>query len=502
MSSRREFLIHGAIGAGFIAANLKGVAAFAATQPPVRRSLPGMAWNDPVIAAFRDAVGVLKGRPPTQKISWEGLAWIHGTDPDNFHYCPHGDWYFLPWHRAFVTMYERIVRSITGMSDFAMPFWDWTANPTLPDVFVEKLTPDGKANWLNVSDQGWERSWPASDPIPAEIAGPKVLQQILTTAGYENFGTSRNPAQKNIDPSWVPKGGGAQGVLEGRAHNLIHNAIGGWMPSASSPRDPIFFMHHTNIDRIWALWNQKFTNSPDPLWNGMVFANNFLNTDQSYWSPKVSDLLIPEMLGYSYGLQPPVRTLPPRTFQLDQKLRAVFSLPADRLLNSAGVTTVSVANNGVASASAPLAISIPVPATALKTVRHREPRVSGMELMDFARAEEVSASGTRALAFLREVKITNPKATLFRVFVDAPNVSAATPISDAHYVGTFGVLGHNRHGADPMHPSFVLDLTDALGGSAPADRIVLQIVPVGSDGGAEAAGTAAPARVEVSFIAN
>jgi tyrosinase len=499
---RRKFLLQGAVGAGFVASGFGSVAAFAATQPPTRRSLQSLAWNDPILSAYRDAVGVLKQRPAAQKLSWEGLATIHGTDPDNFHFCPHGDWFFLPWHRAFVVMYERVIRSITGMNDFAMPFWDWTDNPLLPEVFLDKQTPDGKPNWLCVTEAGWERTWPRAKPMPPEIVGPKVLQKILTTAGYENFGTSRNPKQNTTDPSWVPMGGGTQGTLEGTSHNLVHNNIGGWMPSASSPRDPIFFMHHGNIDRIWALWNQKYLNSDDPLWTNMRFTNHFLNVDESPWSPQVSELFVPEALGYSYGLPPQAQNLPPRTLQLDRQLKALFSIPTNQLLNSSKVKTVSVENVVAATSSTPLAVEIPVPPSVLQPVRRRPPAASGTEIMDFAFLQEFSSSGVRALAFLRDVAITIPRATMFRVFVDAPSVSSATPISDPHYVGTFGVLEHKHHMGHAMTPSFVLDLTEALGGGAPADKIVLQIVPVDSSGDAPAQGTATPARIEVSFISN
>jgi len=136
---------------------------------------------------------------------------------------------------------------LTKNNDFALPFWDWTANPTMPDVFLSPTTPDGKKNWLFVNDQDfgqtWRRTWPAGKPMPRHIVGRSVLRDILDSTDYEEFGTSRPPGQNNLDPSWVLKRTGAQGILEATPHNLVHNNIGGWMPSALSPRDPIFFMH-------------------------------------------------------------------------------------------------------------------------------------------------------------------------------------------------------------------------------------------------------------------
>jgi len=502
MTTRRDVLLHGAIGAGVIASGVSGVAALAAAAVPQRRSLQGMAWNDPIVSTYRDAVGIMKQKAPTDKFSWTALSSIHGTDPDTYHYCPHGDWYFLPWHRAFTAMYERVVRKLTHNDAFAMPYWDWTANPLMPEVFLNPKTPDGKTNWLCVTDKGWTRTWPPKKPMPAENVGPAVLQKILSAPSYEVFGTSRNPKQNNLDPSWVPMGGGRQGVLEGNAHNMVHNDIGGWMPTASSSRDPIFFMHHGNIDRIWAVWNKTHPNSTDPLWTGMTFTNNFLNVDGSFWSPKVSDLYVPEKLGYTYGLGAPMAA-PPTVVALTNKLSALFALPEAATRKPAGIDTVTVANTKTARAGQPLDVAIPVPAAALNAVRRRPAAKGGAELLTLGGQAE-AAGGTHALVFLRDVQITNPHATMFRVFVDSPGVSERTPITDPHYVGTFGVFHAGQHMGHHSPPSFAIDLTDVLqrthgpaGGS-----IRLQLVAVTNDGAPGAGGTATPAAIEVSFIAN
>jgi tyrosinase len=174
--SRRSVLLQGGVfGAGVIAASMPGLEALAQGQPPERRSLEGLAWNDPIVATYRDGVGILKQKASNEKLSWAGLSTIHGTDPDTYHFCPHGNWYFLPWHRAFVLTYERIIRDVTKNKDFAMPFWDWTANPTMPQVFLTPKTPDGKTNWLFVNDkdfgQTWKRTWPKNKPMPADQVG-------------------------------------------------------------------------------------------------------------------------------------------------------------------------------------------------------------------------------------------------------------------------------------------------------------------------------------------
>lgn len=510
-TTRRTVLLQGgAIGAGLIAANVPAVRALAATKtPPVRRSLQGLAWNDPIVATYRDAVGIMKQKPANDKFNWVQLANFHGNISTGFRYCPHGDWYFLPWHRAYTAMYERIVRSLTKNQDFAMPYWDWTASPTMPEVFLPEKTPDGKTNWLCVNEDGRKRTWPPTQPMPANIVGPAVLNTILNASPYEVFGTSRPAGQNSLDPSWITGGGGVQGTLEATPHNQVHNNIGGWMPTAASPRDPIFFMHHGNIDRIWALWNLKHQNSTDPLWTDMPFKENFLNPDGSFWSPKVSDLYVPEKLGYSYGFtQTPVVAASARTMTLERSLNAVLGAKAASDVKAGKVETAVVENNKSATPGAALALKIEVPQAALQGVVRSAPVGSGFDTMDFAAAREASARGSRALAILRNVAITDPSTTTIQIYLGDEPVPADASPSDRRYVGSFAMLDHGGGGngvhGDHELPSFVLDLTDALQkvyGSAGtiSGTIGLQLV-VSNETGSGKAGSVTPQRVEVVLV--
>lgn len=511
--TKRQVLLHGGIiGAGIVASNLTGMAALAAGTPPTRRTLQGLAWNDPIVATYRDAVGMMKAMKDAEQYSWARLATIHGTDPNTYHFCPHGNWYFLPWHRAYTAMYERIVRKLTKNDDFAMPFWDWTANPVMPEVFTQAKTPDGKPNPLFVSDSGWARTWPAKKPMPAENVGPAVLTKILAPTEYEDFGTSRPEGQNSLAPSWITTGTGSQDELEGNAHNNVHNNIGGWMPSASSPRDPIFFMHHCNIDRIWAVWNLHNKNSTESLWTGMPFTDNFLDVEHGgFWSPKVSELFVPEDLGYTYGLRSVAvasEALAPNVLALRSKLTTLFALPGVANSSTAGITTVVAANTMTAKPGQPLSVPVTVPVEALKAIGARPVIGSGMAMMDFAASQDQSAAGVHALGFIRDVVVTNPESTMFRVFIDMDGLTDATPITDPHYVGTFGIFHHGAHAGHeghPVAPSFAVNLTDAIqrvygGGNPASGQIRVQILPVPAGNATAATGTATPGRVEIAFV--
>ena len=505
-TTRRSVLVQGAvIGAGVISSEVSGISALGQTKTPLRRTLQGLAWNDPIVETYRDGVGIMKNLAASKKFNWVAMSEIHGDLQNGYHFCPHGDWYFLPWHRAFVVMYERVIRHLTNNADFAMPFWDWTANAHMPEIFLSRTTPDGKKNWLFVDEEGQRRTWPAARPMPASIVGPTVLARILKDSPFEIFGTSRPDGQDNLDPSWVVGGGGVEGTLEARPHNQVHNNIGGWMPTPASPRDPIFFMHHSNIDRIWAMWNVHHSNSKDPLWTNMAFTKNFLNVDGTPWSPKVSDLYVPEELGYTYGLHAVVAsavTAGPRTMALDEKLRSVIPGGAANLGPTAGVTTVTVENQKTATPAEPLSLSLQLPRNALEAVAHRPALPSGVDALNFSNALETAASGPRVLAFLRQVEITDPSTTAVRVFLNAEQLSADTPDDDPHFVGSFAVLEHGA--AHHALPSFVLDLSETIqrlygSGEHEVQEIRLQLVPVGAGEGGKP-GTVTPKRLEVSVV--
>jgi len=166
-TSRRDVLVQGAvIGAGVIAANMTGMEGWAQgapAAPKLRRSLHGMALNDPILQTWRDGVRLLKAA--SGSVSWASFAAIHGDD-NGFHLCPHGNWYFLPWHRAYLLMYERAVRLLTGNNDFALPYWDWTLDRQMPQAFTDE-TFNGQPNPLFEQ----QRDATPTDPLGDSVVG-------------------------------------------------------------------------------------------------------------------------------------------------------------------------------------------------------------------------------------------------------------------------------------------------------------------------------------------
>jgi tyrosinase len=509
--SRRTVMIQGGvIGAGIIASNVAGLDALAQGQPPLRRSLHGMALNDPILDAWREGVGKLKAAT-TGNLTWKKFAETHGN-ASAFNLCPHGNWYFLPWHRAYLLMYEEAVRKLTGHYEFALPYWDWTQDRQMPEAYVQQ-TFAGNPNPLFES----QRDASPTDSLSDEIVGPAVVSQVLGETPFETFGTSRPAGQNNLDQHWInDEFSGIQGTLEGNPHNNVHNFVGGIMASAQSSLDPIFMVHHCNIDRIWWLWNQGGkTDSPDPLWKDMNFHNNFFDANGNQISRKVSDLLVPEPLGYTYATPSLAHAFSaaaaaPAVVASDEKLRSLYGAATPAAASSAGVPTYAAANTQQATGAQHLNIPVKVDPAVLKTVAHRAPVPSGAAAaFGIESTRSALASGPRAICFIRDVASTDHQQTLYRVFLSCDYLTPQTPTTDRHYVGTFGFFGgQHNHGAssgDGRKPSIAVDLTQAVqnvyGSQAdPSGEIRVQIQPVPVRPKVEKVGTATPARVEVVVV--
>lgn len=260
--------------------------------PFVRRDVWSGAtpWNDHT-EAYARAVRLMQSRDPADPTSWAYQVAIHGTYTKPFlptwNKCQHQSWYFLPWHRMYVYFFERIVRaavlSLGGPEDFALPYWNYErpfpAN-TLPAAFREPALPDGTDNPLYLPSR---RS-------TAMMSGFQLGARTVSTAtAMSATAFSADPALSKTSfggGAVAPKQfAGALGALELQPHNPVHSSVGG--PTAASctggymsavtcaANDPIFFLHHANIDRLWDAWLAQGggrANPTDPAWLGQAFS--------------------------------------------------------------------------------------------------------------------------------------------------------------------------------------------------------------------------------------
>lgn len=227
---------------------------------------PGQ-WNDTVLA-YANAVQIMKdrdGKTPPDPTSWEYQAARHATGPPGIvpprgtaEQCQHSSWFFLPWHRMYLYYFERIVRKAVaeavGPSDFALPYWNYSngfPRNTLPHPFREPHKEDGTANPLFVAAPSRYGRVNDGAPLDDLITRTKEAMEASRFA-------DRIPGFGGVEGASRAHFGNTPGLVERTPHNTIHREVGrngGWMGNpATAAIDPVFWLHHANIDRLWNKW--------------------------------------------------------------------------------------------------------------------------------------------------------------------------------------------------------------------------------------------------------
>ena len=139
---------------------------------------------------------------------------------------------FLTWHRHFLLRIEQALRSIDAR--VTLPFWDWTRSDSrnLDDGVWESFF-GGRANSGGNFDH-WDYTRSPSSPGDTLQTLDNVISE-LQTGSYQAFRALENS----------------------ESHIRGHTWTGGTMSSMASPGDPLFYFHHCNIDRLWAIWQRN-----------------------------------------------------------------------------------------------------------------------------------------------------------------------------------------------------------------------------------------------------
>src|SRR4029077_3485278 len=169
--------------------------------------------NDPDLAAMRRADAAMKDLPQSDPRNWISFADIHRN------FCAHGSGYFLPCRRAYILSFERICRQLSGKRDFALPYWNWTADRAFPAHFS---TGDRNSNPLNHPRPGVASGLRLTD----DMVGAGVIASIMRSPDFDAFGNTRARGQSNTTAQWQRRSGSST-ELEFNPHNSVHQEIGG-----------------------------------------------------------------------------------------------------------------------------------------------------------------------------------------------------------------------------------------------------------------------------------
>ncbi|SMQ51023.1 unnamed protein product [Zymoseptoria tritici ST99CH_3D7] len=183
---------------------------------------------------------------------------------------------FLAWHRLFIHHYEQTLKSACGFKG-QLPYWDWTldwddlSSSPVWDV-VYGFGGDGSAegevvlqNGRCVTDGPFANSIRAYKAIRGE--GDHVAHEVsfdphCLSRGFKND-SLLDTLQSLVSPSSVQEVLAQSNyeaffeAFETGAHNAIPQFISGDFLSFGAPNDPVFWLHHTQVDRLWWLWQQQ-----------------------------------------------------------------------------------------------------------------------------------------------------------------------------------------------------------------------------------------------------
>jgi tyrosinase len=475
---RREFIA----GAG--GAALAGVASpesvFAQPAPAqpqfaMRRAVGTMQPNDPALQSYIRAVERMRALPANNPFNWNNVAQIHVRS------CPHSNWFFLPWHRAYLVTFERICRMMSGDPNFTLPYWDWTAQPRLPPAFASATLGNRRNPLFDTT-----RTIRANQTLRQSTVGQAIITRILNERNFDNFGSTRPNGQNNLEARWLGTRGQTT-MLEGIPHNTTHAAIGGDMGDMISPRDPVFWLHHCNVDRLWALWNARGGRNPaSQLWSAFRFNNIFPLPQQNraMWNVGVSDVLDHRAFGYTYPDLPARRDggiAQARNEEDEDNKAAEMPEPAPRVLASetaGGSAGGTVGLNRVLSTSLTLAPTAPL--GELRELEEEDERKGSDNDQPLRNAPR--RQGSRVFSVLENITATRGNGTIVNVFLNHPNPTAETPETDPHFVGTFGLFGLQSH-ASHEGVNMQVEISQAVArlrrlNRVTGNRIDLQVVPV------------------------
>ena len=250
---------------------------------PVRRDISSLAATDPIIVAYETAITAMKALDtsnPGDRRSWANQAQIHND------FCPHHNWLFLPWHRVYLRYFEDIIRKMSGNESFALPYWNWIANPVVPGVFQNSSSP------LYLP--------PANRPggntlLNSAIFNATNVDHILDETNFLLFASGALGAGADQTDSV------SQGPLEAGPHNSVHATLGGFMGGYHSPLDPVFWTHHNMIDLLWVNWNitRGNPNTNDTAWVNRQFTE-FCDRDGNPVNATVLESILYPYFTYRY----------------------------------------------------------------------------------------------------------------------------------------------------------------------------------------------------------
>ncbi|KDQ13278.1 hypothetical protein BOTBODRAFT_33608 [Botryobasidium botryosum FD-172 SS1] len=219
--------------------------------------------------------GATPGLPPLDKNSsrYDDVVYTHMDANEKVHFTGR----FYPFHRYFVHTVEDILQKKCQYKGY-IPYWDWTLGDyadikNSPIFSADPVVglgafPDASTNFTLTTGafRNWVRKYPIAHPIQRNYTLQPFKQQIFPWSFNlpdKRANETQTPAEwQSIVTGYVGNFTAFQGAVDGvRAegvHASTHRSLGGDVADPSwSPNDPLFFLVHAQLDRLWATWQKQ-----------------------------------------------------------------------------------------------------------------------------------------------------------------------------------------------------------------------------------------------------
>lgn len=280
------------------------------------KTIPGN--NDKGVSLYDETVAIHAGAMTFDPMQLGGQVMLPqdtpSTGPATGSDAAHEHGGFLPWHREYLSRFEKALQSVNP--NVTLPYWDWADPRSVNVIFDPNFLgtngsgstliieyPDGRPTVRldggpvvsgNFSEaNGWTIIPDLHSNIAtAETLGTSLVRYLPAPDAPPGFGFPLDQAQTNRivqSPDYATFRRFVEGEITIDAngtesecrnfpcnHNLVHGLVGGSVPNPNpnetdrrvltfgtmsntpgSPNDPVFWLLHTNVDRLWAEWQNN-----------------------------------------------------------------------------------------------------------------------------------------------------------------------------------------------------------------------------------------------------
>jgi hypothetical protein len=364
--------------------------------------------------------------------------------------CQHGNLFFLPWHRIYLHFFERTLRKQSGYPDFALPYWNYYDNYVAASKGI---------------------------CLPSLVRGKTAgtLFNEYRTPGLNEYSTFMDPSSADASKAFdYPDFTNFSNQLQNQPHGAMHCATGsdctmpdiGFVPIAGL--DPIFYMHHANIDRLWQCWMVRKANG-HPI--DLAWAKANLGMPDSWYEK-------------SYAFVDENGNKVTRT--VADVFNGTITVNYDNLRNCDAKPVVSaqalVSQPRVLTS--PLKIGTPMGTQKAVTLGNSSVDVP-LQAVSAPKAENLEASQApreagQSYLILENVALTGSPALTYKILLS----SKAAP-KKSSYISTFsyfglGPVGHHEHDGSPDSlGTLTYKVTSNLAelGITSADDVLVRFVP-------------------------